>query len=38
MAVGFDDTNKDPNNTGKFLAADYNNNIYECTISFVTIN
>ena len=35
MAVGFDDSNVDPNNTGRFLAADYNNNIYECNISFI---
>ena len=31
-AVGFNDANEDPLATGQFLAADYNNNIYECTI------
>ena len=31
-AVGFDNFEDDPNNTGIFLATDYYNNIYECTI------
>ena len=31
-AVGFDEANENPLSTGKFLAADYNNNIYECLI------
>ena len=32
-AVGFNDKNLDANSTGLFLAADYNNNIYECEIN-----
>ena len=31
-AVGFDDRNENPKSTGSFLAADCNNNIYECNI------
>ena len=31
-AIGFDDNNNSPSHTGLFLAADYNNNIYECNI------
>ena len=31
-ALGFDDGNKNPESTGFFLAADYNNNIYECQV------
>ena len=31
-AIGFDDTNNNPFQTGYFLAADYDNNIYECNI------
>ena len=31
-AVGFDDRNEDWKSTGNFLAADYLNNIYECSI------
>ena len=31
-AVGFDNYGDDPNNTGIFLATDYYNNIYECSI------
>ena len=31
-AVGFNDKNENPKSTGIFLAADYNNNIYECKI------
>ena len=32
-AIGFDDNNNSPNQTGNFLATDYNNNIYECSIN-----
>jgi len=32
-AVGFNDKNQNANSTGLFLAADYNNNIYECEIN-----
>ena len=32
-AVSFDDNNNDDKTTGLFLATDYENNIYECTIS-----
>ena len=32
-AIGFDDNNNNPLQTGNFLAADYNNNIYECSIT-----
>ena len=32
-AVGFDDNNKDDKKTGNFLATDYSNRIYECSIS-----
>ena len=32
-AVGFNDKNDNPKSTGIFLAADYNNNIYECKIN-----
>ena len=32
-AVSFDDCNKDDESTGNFLATDYDNNIYECSIS-----
>ena len=32
-AIGFDDSNNNPNQTGNFLATDYNNNIYECSIN-----
>ena len=31
-AIGFDDNNEHQESTGRFLAADYNNNIYECEI------
>ena len=31
-AVGFDDGNEKTKSTGKFLVADYDNNIYECDI------
>ena len=37
-AIGFDDSNNDPNKTGNFLATDYNNNIYECNISIILKN
>lgn len=32
-AVGFNDKNPSEKSTGLFLAADYNNNIYECIIN-----
>ena len=32
-AIGFDDINNKADKTGIFLASDYNNNIYECSIS-----
>ena len=32
-AVGFDDNNEDDKKTGNFLATDYSNRIYECSIS-----
>ena len=32
-AIGFDDKNQNDKSTGLFLAADYNNNIYECQIN-----
>jgi len=32
-AVGFDDRNTDSKNTGNFLVADFENNIYECSIA-----
>ena len=37
-AVGFDDNNKDDKKTGKFLATDYSNRIYECECSIISIN
>ena len=36
-AIGFDDNNNSPNQTGNFLATDYNNNIYECSINIEKI-
>jgi len=37
-AVGFNDSNENPKSTGLFLAADYDNNIYECEIQLEKIN
>ena len=34
-AVGFDDENENKMTTGRFLAADYNNIIYDCCISLI---
>ena len=34
-AVGLDDRNTETKTTKKFLAADYNNTIYECCVEFV---
>ena len=36
-AVGFNDKNQNDKSTGLFLAADYNNNIYECEINIEKI-
>jgi len=34
-AVGYNNKNKSNITTGRFLAADYNNNIYDCSISLI---